>query len=260
MPRETGGSRYFHCLNAFHNWQKTNYMSGNAKLLYYELLGLFNEARWPESVRLDNYRLMWMVDTRTEKVAIAARDKLVEHGFIRYKKGRKGRPNEYTLAEYTPEKASVYDSVSDSEKDSERVSASAGQRVRHIKTLDKDLKKDLEKDSIPPVSPKGDPPPAVGRENTGFGPELQAAFERWLGYKRERREGYKPTGLKCLVTQIHNAAKEYGDSAVIAVIEQSMASGYRGIVFDRLRARGRVQDAARDPIPDYKNFNKEWSL
>lgn len=102
----------------------------------------------------------------------------------------------------------------------------------------------------------------MGHENTGFGQELQAAFEQWLSYKQERREGYKPTGLKSLVTQIQNASGEYGDSAVVRVIEQSMASGYRGIVFDRLKGQNQRQGAysVRDPIPDYKNSNKEWSL
>lgn len=152
LPKESNGRKYFFYLNTFYNWQKTNYVSGNAKLLYYEILGLFNEAKWPESIQLDNYRLMLMVDTRTERVAIAARDKLVKLGFIKYRKGHKGSPNEYILAEYTPQKVSINDSVSVSESDSESVSVSVSQKCRHIKTLEEDL----DKDNISPKSPQGE--------------------------------------------------------------------------------------------------------
>lgn len=54
------------------------------------MLAVFNEAGWPESVQIDNFRLMGMIDMRTERAAISARDKLVEAGFIRYIKGKSG--------------------------------------------------------------------------------------------------------------------------------------------------------------------------
>lgn len=68
----------------------------------------------------------------------------------------------------------------------------------------------------------------------------------WLAYKQERREAYKPVGLKSLLTQIKNAAAANGDAAVAAVIRQSMSSGYKGIVFDRL------ERAASKPKPNSK--------
>ena len=80
----------------------------------------------------------------------------------------------------------------------------------------------------------------------GFSPDLEAAVNDWLAYKRERREAYKPVGLKSLLTQIKNAASANGDAAVAAVIRQSMSSGYKGIVFDRL------ERAASKPKPNSK--------
>ena len=139
-------------------------------------------------------------------------------------------------------------------KQSQTALGKAGNNKDKNKDNNKDYNKD--KDYIPPVSPPGDPP-AVGQDATGFGDGLQEAFGQWLRYKAERREGYKPTGLKSLVTQIRNAAGEYGDSAVIGAIRQSMSSGYKGILFDRLKAR---QGTIRDQIPDYENSDKEWSL
>lgn len=140
--------------------------------------------------------------------------------------------------------------------------AKAGKAKQSQATLSKsgnNKDKDNNKDNIPPKSPQGDSLPAVGKEDTGFEPVLQQAFEQWLAYKRERRETYKPTGLQSLVTQIRNAAGEYGAGAVASLIQQSMASGYRGIVFDRLK--GQKQGESRpNAIPDYSNTHKEWSL
>lgn len=80
--------------------------------------------------------------------------------------------------------------------------------------------------------------PAPSLDDCNFSPELRAAVNDWLTYKRERRESYKPTGLKSMLTRIEQSAAEYGDSAVIEIIRDSMASGYHGILFDRLKKGG----------------------
>ena len=69
----------------------------------------------------------------------------------------------------------------------------------------------------------------------GFSGELREAVEDWLKYKAERRQAYKETGLKSVLTQISKNAKLYGDAAVADVIRQSMANNYQGITFDKLK-------------------------
>lgn len=113
---------YIDYLNAFHRYCKEKYLPGNAKLLYFELLALFNEAYWPDSLQVDNLRLMSLVDTRTERVAISARDKLVDAGFIWYRKGKKRSPNTYYLLEYTHQKVSEFNSENGSISESETTS------------------------------------------------------------------------------------------------------------------------------------------
>ncbi len=56
----------------------------------------------------------------------------------------------------------------------------------------------------------------------------------WLEYKQERKELYKETGLKNLLTQIENSIEQYGEEKVIDVISQSMANNWKGIIFDKL--------------------------
>lgn len=72
-------------------------------------------------------------------------------------------------------------------------------------------------------------------EEPEFPPVLQAAFDDWLAYKRERREAYKPTGLRNLKGQIRTQVEIHGAEAVAELIRLCMASNWRGIIFDRLR-------------------------
>lgn len=207
---------YMEILNDFHRWLRSNYLPGNARLLYYSLLAVFNEAGWPESIQVDNYRLMSMIDVRTERVAISARDKLVHLGFIRYSKGKKGCPNTYFITRNTVKKVSQFDSESGSVSGSESVSQCDSQVCSHIKTKTKTKKES----PLPP--------------SANFGPELQSAFSDWLAYKQEKRQGYKPTGLRSLAAQVQEYAQKHGEAAVAALIRECMASNWQGIVWDKL--------------------------
>ena len=82
-------------------------------------------------------------------------------------------------------------------------------------------------------------------ESSLSGPVKEKLTE-WLKYKNERREGYKETGLKSLITQTQKYEQKYGSSAVIDIIGASMSSVYRGIVWDRL-----------DKAPAKKTYTKE---
>lgn len=209
---------YMEILNDFHRWLRSNYLPGNARLLYYSLLAVFNEAGWPESIQVDNYRLMSMIDVRTERVAISARDKLVDLGFIRYSRGKKGCPNTYFITRNTVEKVSQFDSESGSVSGSVSVSQFDSQLCSHIKTKTK------KESPLPP--------------SENFGTELQSALSDWLAYKREKRQEYKPTGLRSLMTQVQKHAEQYGEDAVARLIRDCMASNWQGIIWDRLDTAG----------------------
>ena len=56
-----------------------------------------------------------------------------------------------------------------------------------------------QKTVIPLYPPQGE---------TGFGDDLQAAFESWIAYKTEKRQAYKPIGLKTLVGQVQRNSQE----------------------------------------------------
>ena len=80
-------------------------------------------------------------------------------------------------------------------------------------------------------------------------PVLRTALDDWLAYKRERREPYKPKGLHALISQIERACALHSPEAVADLIHDCMASGYRGITFDRLERRSRPRAAPESGNP-----------
>ena len=67
--------------------------------------------------------------------------------------------------------------------------------------------------------------------------DLKAKMGEWFTYKTERKEPYKETGMKALLRKVENNALTYGDQAVCDLIDESMSSGWKGIIFDRLQQK-----------------------
>ncbi len=54
-------------------------------------------------------------------------------------------------------------------------------------------------------------------------------LDQWCVYKDEKGERYTPTGFKSLLTKVEGYIRDFGEQATIDGIEQSMASGWKGI-------------------------------
>jgi len=98
--------------------------------------------------------------------------------------------------------------------------------------IDKDIDREVNKKSV--------------RENTrtlfdrlvseyAFSDDLKAKMGEWITYKIERKESYKEQGMKSLLRQIENNYLTYGSKAICELIDESMANGWKGIIFDRLK-------------------------
>lgn len=68
-----------------------------------------------------------------------------------------------------------------------------------------------------------------------FSIPIQTVIQEWLTYKEERNEAYKPTGLRSWIGQVRNTLKVYEDKHVVDVIQKTMASQYKGVVWDWLK-------------------------
>lgn len=80
-------------------------------------------------------------------------------------------------------------------------------------------------------------------------------IKSWLEYKKERnRFAYKEKGLRTLLKTASEKSKQFGDDAVAKVIDESISSGYQGIIWDKLsRNRGQEQKGDRDILSEWRN-------
>lgn len=96
-------------------------------------------------------------------------------------------------------------------------------------------------------------------EERKFSTTIEDAVKDWVKYKIEKREGYKPTGLKSLLTQIENKVGELGEDTVVALITLSMSQNWKGIIWEKAKEvkDANVQRTAKgwgvnhDPIADF---------
>lgn len=93
--------------------------------------------------------------------------------------------------------------------------------------------------------------------------ELKGKMAEWLTYKMERKESYKETGLKSLLRQVEKHAMQYGDYAVCELIDLCMSSGWKGIIFDKLKEKpsGPVhqKQTKADELKDFYDMAARWA-
>jgi predicted phage replisome organizer len=92
--------------------------------------------------------------------------------------------------------------------------------------------------------------------------EAKAKMEEWITYKMERREPYKEQGMKSLLRQVENNCHQYGERAVCELIDNSMANGWKGIMFDKLKAKAGKpyqKPTKADELNEFYRMAADWS-
>ena len=72
--------------------------------------------------------------------------------------------------------------------------------------------------------------------------DLRDAVDDWLAYKTERKESYKPTGLKQFITRIGNLARERGSPHVAEKLRRAMVQNWKGWDFENGDKNGKRKD------------------
>lgn len=94
---------------------------------------------------------------------------------------------------------------------------------------------------------------------------LAEKMGEWVKYKVERKEPYKEQGMKSLLRQVENKAQQFGDDAVCNLIDECMAAGWKGIIFDRLQSQrkpasgGYQRQTKADELNDFYTMAENWS-
>ena len=115
------------------------------------------------------------------------------------------------------------------------------------------------KGSIPPApTPEQEPEASYEQTELERLPSvLRPVRKEWLEYKKQRKEKYTPVGLKALITETINNADRYGTGSVAQVVQTSMASGYKGIVFDRLQQQ--AGKGRKEMVPAWADKPSQWA-
>lgn len=85
--------------------------------------------------------------------------------------------------------------------------------------------------------------------------ELQEKMREWIEYKVERKDSYQEQGMKSLLRQIENNSLNYGNQAVCDLIDESMANGWKGIIFDKLKQR----QGKKEIVPSWMNKKNQFN-
>lgn len=145
-----------------------------------------------------------------------------------------------------PKKRTVFKETQKSERFFEKA-----KKADNDLDLDLDSENDSEHEKIKVLSPAAREDIFAGRS---FSPNMRAKLTEWLQYKAERRESYKPTGLTIFLKKAEEHTAIYSEEAVIGIINDSMASNYQGVVWDRLKGREQKQV---QPTSRYKGVTQE---
>lgn len=92
-----------------------------------------------------------------------------------------------------------------------------------------------------------------------FSDAFQHKIAEWISYKAEINDFYTETGLRTLLNKISNNIDEHGEQAVMDVIDDSMSSLYKGIIFDRLKTASKVTSKVQKQA-ETPEFLKKWSV
>lgn len=82
-------------ITAFYRWVKSNHLSANAQLLWFQLFCLWNEAGFPDWLQVDTLRMMGMIQVGSKNTLVRARDELLQAGLVKMIKGKHKSPHKY---------------------------------------------------------------------------------------------------------------------------------------------------------------------
>ena len=116
-------------------------------------------------------------------------------------------------------------------------------------------KKEIREENKTPVNGRGGYPTDI-IDQYDFSEELRAKIDEWLEYKKERRESYKSTGLTALLRKISQKSSEYGENPVMALMDECMANGWRGIIWDKLRTEKEDDNGGKQDDDDWDKYLK----
>lgn len=84
--------------------------------------------------------------------------------------------------------------------------------------------------------------------------KLRLKVMDWLEYKNQKREPYKPKGFEAFAKKVKSYAAACGEDAVIDAIDDAMANGWKGVVWEKIRCNAEKPEVKSQN--KFHNFNQ----
>lgn len=226
-------------IKAFYDWLEVNQLSTSGIVLWHALMHIANKTGWQDTFTVATMVLSTKTGLKRDAF-YNARNALQNKGLISFKVRTGNQTAVYKINSFV--------SVTPTQTPT--------QVPTQTPTINKQNKtKQNKKEKKPPNPLAGEVQPAAQgevkktkreelreiRNSFVFPPALEKKVNEWLRYKQEKQQSYQPTGLHRLLAQIKNKCAEYGEQAVIQVIDMAIANNYQGILWTKITERKRGQ-------------------
>jgi hypothetical protein len=116
-------------------------------------------------------------------------------------------------------------------------------------TANKNVKNDKNEKKINPLTPL-DINLETELNTRSFSLATQEKLREWIQYKKEKRQAYKPTGLKSFCSVVERKIMEHGENAVLGLIDESMGANWQGVPWDKLKPQAGPKKKSSNPFAD----------
>lgn len=208
-------------IKGFYDLLLTNKLSTGQIALWHALMHINNKCAWVEWFTVSNQTLELLTGTSRQAI-VKNRNILKQKNILDFKiNGTKA--TSYMLNSIQDGlQDSCLNSLQDSLQDSCRDSLPLNKlNINQTKRkIDTNVSKEISHEDI--------------FSDRTFSDTMKDKLTEWFSYKSERKEPYKPTGLKSFLSQIENKLGEYDEADIISAIDNSMANNWKGIFYDKL--------------------------
>ncbi len=219
---------YIRQLNAFFDFTCRNGLPSIAQVVYHNLLAINNSANWAETFGVTNQRLMLICAITDLKTLVRHRNYLKQARLIEFEAGKKGKPSRYRMVKLYREEEKIGWNKS-TQNATENATLNATENAIHNKPKEKGKVKEKKilKEKFEPV--------AAFVEYAGGDGELLAALEAFAAMRGNMGCPLEEKGLVALLRELDRQAAAGGQK--VAMLEQSVLRGYRGVFPVRREAR-----------------------
>lgn len=97
-------------------------------------------------------------------------------------------------------------------------------------------------------------------EDSDLSETMKSKVKEWVSYKKEQHKfKYSEQGFKSFIKQLQNYIEKCGEKEVLAAIDEAMANGYKGVVWDILKRKKADKPEKKEKSYTSDELNSQFS-